>query len=166
MDPRIGGPGLGQRDTSVRAQMVKMKGEQKNLNLCPCGCPDTALNEHGYCDHLVGWTMDGEVIELREFNCVSIAREMTSEGHIKERPLPWMVDERVGAKTEPVRKDDILVDCGTHNKRVYRGPHVFKPETPTVESLMKLVEYQGMRLKELEKDLGKEEEPAIVQAAG
>ena len=32
-------------------------------NHCPFGCPATALNDLGYCRHLVGFTNDGEIVD-------------------------------------------------------------------------------------------------------
>ena len=35
----------------------------EKVNFCPFGCRDEDLDDHGYCDHLVGFTTDGKMLE-------------------------------------------------------------------------------------------------------
>lgn len=108
MDPRLTIQyGLGETKMTIPALQLKASAAGGKLNLCPCGCDEKDLNEHGYCKHLVGFTVEGKVIELREAN-----------------PAPAIL-ERTGFKTEPVREDDILVPI-TSTSRVYRGKRVVR----------------------------------------
>jgi hypothetical protein len=36
---------------------------KKPDNHCPFGCGDSDLDSHGYCDHLIGFTNDGQTFE-------------------------------------------------------------------------------------------------------
>ncbi len=65
MDPR-----LGELPRPTPEQMVgKQTGKlQPKATPCPFGCTEDSpsMNEHGYCQHLVGWSADGKTYERRE----------------------------------------------------------------------------------------------------
>lgn len=70
--------------------------------LCPFGCRgEGKVNNHGYCKHLVGWTLDGKVVELRE----PLGEEF----------------ERTGREKRELEPDDIVVPRKTPTSRVYRA---------------------------------------------
>ena len=83
--------------------------------LCPFGCArgsvQANINEHGYCRHLVGFSLDKATMEVR---CKIGEREQT------------------GPLTEKVLKTDQLVEMATPTFRVYRqdgkAPFVVSPE--------------------------------------
>lgn len=52
-----------QRQTTL-SPLLAAKSIGANPNLCPFGCPDDDLDEHGYCFHLIGFTNDKKRIEL------------------------------------------------------------------------------------------------------
>lgn len=103
-------------------------------NLCPFGCGPADLSPHGYCRHLVGWTTDGQAVELRE---------TVEELHY----------ERCGAKTGRVEAADVVVPMKTVSARVYRpgagDRRVEKPAdqiTQNVDALQELVAAQAAQL--------------------
>lgn len=65
MDPR-----LGELPRPTPEQMIgKQTGKlQPKPTHCPFGCTEDSpsMNEHGYCQHLVGWSADGKTYERRE----------------------------------------------------------------------------------------------------
>lgn len=102
MDPRL------HRELIPRPPLGEPIGVKPNL--CPCGC--RAVDENGYCRHLVGFTTDGKTMEIRELIRDHESYEMT------------------GRKTEPVLKTDKIVQIpaagaprGTYlaTARVYRA---------------------------------------------
>ena len=76
------------------------------LNLCPCGCSVQRLDDKGYCRHLIGWTVDGQTVELRE---------KFGSGH-----------ERTGNLLGVVEEDDILIS-GTPFRKDKNGNHTPTP---------------------------------------
>lgn len=72
------------------------------VNYCPCGCTLEDLDEHGYCDHLVGFTNDKKKYEalIRERDLED--KELT--GRVK------VVSGNKGAKRKPIEEGDILVN--------------------------------------------------------
>lgn len=56
-------PQGGLMDVTERGRMVRAQLLGKKTNLCPFGCQDHHLNEHGICRHLVGYTVDGKTYE-------------------------------------------------------------------------------------------------------
>lgn len=38
------------------------------VNLCPYGCEEEHLQEHGYCQHLIGFTVPGKPKEMEPFS--------------------------------------------------------------------------------------------------
>lgn len=60
-------------------------------NHCPFGCEVSELDDHGYCDHLVGFTNDGKVIE-------KVFRDDKGITHVSSK------------KTDEVQKADKLVN--------------------------------------------------------
>lgn len=67
-------------------------------NLCPFGCADTQLNEHGYCHHLIGWTQDRKTYERR-----AVRRNGLEITHFREL----------------VTKDMVIVETPRNSDRVY-----------------------------------------------
>ncbi len=100
MDPRRYGP---QERKANLSELMQAKGKAsagEAVNACPFGCQDEELDELGYCQHLVGFTNDGKMME------------------------PMVPDERgrrrcLGSAPEPVKKSDKLVRI-TVSSRVYR----------------------------------------------
>jgi hypothetical protein len=82
--------------------------------LCPfgCGVKNRGVDDRGYCKHLVGFTVDCNVMELRS---------------------RWRGREICGAFTEEVRKTDVLVQMPTQTFRVYRrdGAAPLRREPPS-----------------------------------
>ena len=39
---------------------ISRKEDGDVINRCPFGCEDEQLDEHGYCDHLLGFTVPGD----------------------------------------------------------------------------------------------------------
>lgn len=101
-DPRTAGP-QARRDTRsalMREKALAATGEV--VNFCPYGCDTTALDERGYCFHLVGFTTNGRVMEPR------VVRK--DDGRI-------IVD---GKKPQKLKAGDLLVKITT-TARVYRA---------------------------------------------
>lgn len=89
-------------------------------NLCPYGCTEAkGLNEHGYCRHLIGWTLsdgtEGSVIEMRERYGSANGDDVTSQVNGTNG-----THERCGVARGQVREDDIVVEMATPTRRVYR----------------------------------------------
>jgi hypothetical protein len=142
MDPRM--TTVGQRQMhapKILRDMQRAAADNRKLNLCPCGCPDTALNEHGYCEHLVGFTNDGRSYEPREFPAKD-----------PKTPLESAILERVdGSKPLPVLPDDILVQITT-TARVYRGAKVEQPVEPTQAEMLHMMKDMKEELRVLREE--------------
>lgn len=62
-DPRTVGP---QQRAANMSELMRAKGKAslgEKVNFCPFGCTVEDLDDHGYCDHLVGVTEDGKTME-------------------------------------------------------------------------------------------------------
>lgn len=84
-------------------KQVKVPGLQ---NLCPFGCEDDQLDEWGYCRHLVGFTNDNKIMELRQRGSpkervkksdIIVPREPSSRVY---RDVPAEVTEELPEPTE------------------------------------------------------------------
>lgn len=114
-DPRINPPSR-RNDASSPLMQAKRRasadGGTDTVNFCPFGCDDGALDDHGYCPHLVGFSADGRTLE---------PRVRRSDGRIVV----------MGSKREPVKRGDRLVKITT-TARVYRAtpnPKLVTPRT-------------------------------------
>lgn len=95
MDPRV-------------ADLPKNRSEpKKKPNYCPYGCTLAQHDENGYCRHLIGWTNDGEKIEVRHFHPETKAELQTR--HDSENPAHFRLP------------GDIIVETNSTSSRVYRG---------------------------------------------
>lgn len=85
-------------------------------NHCPFGCPDENLDELGYCEHLVGFTSDGFVLEpivlRRRYS--RDAKEWIEDGNV-------MVD---GREPEEVQPGDKRVNPKFEQKDDHGVPHM------------------------------------------
>lgn len=92
-------------------------------NHCPFGCEAVDLDDYGYCQHLVGFSNDGKVME-----------QVKSHPKTKER----FVDGRSQAS---VLKGDILinpehkqlVDGVERMSKSWVSARVYRPEAPAVK---------------------------------
>lgn len=76
-------------------------------NFCPYGC--TALDENGYCRHLVGFSDDGKSLEPLE--AVRMRSRKDEDGNtVAGEFVRWRVN---GRKRQPVQKGDKLVNPET-----------------------------------------------------
>ena len=82
------------------------------LNLCPCRCQVRHLDDKGYCKHLIGWTIDGQTIELRELFGTGFERT----GNI----LGIVEDDDILVSGTPFRTDKQGNPSPTPTQRVYR----------------------------------------------
>lgn len=102
----------------MRAHMVAIKTQDKP-NFCPFGCTPQHLDEHGYCDHLIGFTEDKKGYEpfvldtnekSRTFGQRRVQVELRGPKHHRIKVL------------KKIRKTDKIVQI-TSSWRVYRdGP--------------------------------------------
>ncbi len=110
MDPRQIKPAnerLDQRSPLMKAKEADRTGE--GVNFCPFGCEQDDMDDHGYCDHLIGFSNDGKTYE------------------------PMVKDERGhrvvrGGRPAPVQRTDKLVQITT-SSRVYRDTKEEKLKT-------------------------------------
>ena len=56
-------PGAGLRPKTLWEAMRRLILRGHKVNLCPFGCQEEHLDEHGYCRHLVGFTNNGQTYE-------------------------------------------------------------------------------------------------------
>ncbi len=78
------------------------------INFCPYGCPDDALDEHGYCRHLVGFTVPGKPKWMEP-------RVLTEIGRAKD--LRYVVDGK--HKVPTPKGKDVKLEEITVSSRVY-----------------------------------------------
>lgn len=109
MDPRVG-------DNGARFNMQPITpngviGADKPM-LCPFHCGLQRVDLNGYCRHLIGWSVDGETVELREE--FSPGKERV--GHL----LGVVEDGDVLVSGTPDRKNKAKQPCPTPSHRVYR----------------------------------------------
>lgn len=104
------------------------------VNFCPFGCEDEQLDQHGYCRHLVGFSVGDPVhpvqfepmIHLRRGRVVYVERATTKAEHDEEGKAIIVHGK---PKLQPIQKGDRLVRITT-SCRVYRDV----PETAKSES--------------------------------
>jgi hypothetical protein len=89
----------------LRRQRANTIGDK--VNVCPFGCRDEELDEHGYCDHLVGFTNDKKVYEAMEWDEIHGRRIVRGNKGLKRKDCPQ------------VKGSDILVQISC-SWRVYR----------------------------------------------
>lgn len=99
-DPRLRAPAQRKNPLSPLMQAKRAASSGSVVNFCPFGCGDDALDDHGYCHHLVGFTSDGRVMECRVRR--SDGRIITS-----------------GTKKQELQRGDVKVKVTT-SARVYR----------------------------------------------
>jgi hypothetical protein len=84
------------------------------INVCPFGCGDSDLDDHGYCKHLVGFTNaqlpEGDVKKVTDEGVVEV---------LEEQPNRAIATKAVGRKRLPLKPGDKLVRI-TQSSRVYR----------------------------------------------
>lgn len=90
-----------------RAQ-TEASARRKKHNKCPWGCREDngKCDEHGYCRHLVGWTIDGKVIDVRVMKQHGVATPI----------------EELKPEGDAVQPKDRVVNMGHDFERVYRYP--------------------------------------------
>lgn len=150
----------------VAQAIQKERAAGRKFNACPCGCTDQMLNQHGYCRHLIGWTNDKKWYEARQ-RVTRTGLDGKPDGSPYERVgamepdpegEPFLDDE--GRKILPLRPvlhevlpTDILIASGG-SWRVYRGQQVrdVVSDVPSLESLIKKVEYLGNQVATLAKE--------------
>jgi hypothetical protein len=128
------------------------------VNLCPYGCPAKALTEQGYCKHLVGFTLDGQTVELNEKFMAAVHDEngdpLDTGGRF----------QRTGPRFGKVEPTDVVVEVtngrpvATPTRRVYRpGPDDKRVErsgqeqTQDLDALKAIVAEQQKQIEELKK---------------
>jgi hypothetical protein len=116
-----------QRSKLLQAQAKATEGEK--VNFCPYGCEDYQLDEHGYCNHLIGFTNDKKLFEpmvkvkggrrrvkvpMAATGEFIIDEEVDEDGNIKPVKTPVYRPQ-----LSPVLKTDELVQISS-SYRVYR----------------------------------------------
>jgi hypothetical protein len=94
------------------------------LNFCPFGCPDSEIDDFGYCRHLVGFTLDKKTYEpmVMDQNGRRIVQVPTEKRNGKIVPV-----------LSKVEKGDQFVEI-TSSYRVYRDLPPEESETPDTEA--------------------------------
>lgn len=114
MDPRV---------NELPKNRVRPKGGPPNL--CPFGCTDRELDQHGYCRHLYGFTEDGHTVEVMEVRADDGGYEkpvLNAEGRVVQ-PGGFVPKLRTGKVRGEVLETDVVVERNTPTSRVYRpGP--------------------------------------------
>ncbi len=96
MDPRQGQPfdvtpagRIKPKDANHSPLMLAMGRAElgQKVNFCPFGCTDEELDEHNYCDHLVGFTKPGND-KVFEPQVTDEKGERHVQGHRAEPVLP------------------------------------------------------------------------------
>lgn len=112
---------IGKGKKSKLSRLLLAKAENTTgevLNFCPFGCPDEALDDHGYCDHLVGFT-NSTLQECKAGNGVMDPMVMNEAG----RRVVQVPSRRVGKKEifqqTKVLPTDVL-ELISISSRVYR----------------------------------------------
>jgi hypothetical protein len=133
------------------------------LNHCPFRCTIDKLDELGYCEHLIGFTTNGQTLEplkarLRQVFDISTGRPMRDE--ITGKPIletdgTFFVDGRPQS-LQPVLKGDVVKFVTQDGKqaisgRVYRG----KPGDPSPTPSKPLRDMQTEELIETIEELHK-----------
>jgi hypothetical protein len=110
----------------MQAKSKAATGEQ--INFCPYGCPDTELDEHGYCYHLIGFTIPGDNKHFEPFmppvsdeKSIEVGVRKTVGKKIVEKKGPGgrVVGRKRVSAIEEVQKGDELVLISV-SSRVYR----------------------------------------------
>lgn len=121
----------------------RMRVKPRFPEICPCGCKLADMNDKGYCKHLVGWTLDRKIVELRE---------TFGTGQY----------ERCGVETRPIDpKNDIIVEMETMTARVYQtqgDPLVTKVPATDNDALMALLQEQSAEIEKLKKRMAESAE--------
>lgn len=104
-----------------RSPLMRAKSKAKSgvkVNACPFGCEDHALDEHGYCKHLVGFSNDKKHYEPQ---VIARGRRVVKVDMVPDPERSGEGDEpALKARLLPVDKDDVLVQITT-SWRVYRN---------------------------------------------
>jgi hypothetical protein len=141
-------------------------------NHCPFGCPDSEMDEHGYCKHLVGFTNGskvGDPLEVITVNpitemCMVNGRHARKEKTYRGKGADRETFDVMPACREVVQKGDKLVnpeevqtlDGGIRNvakmwvsSRVYRDS-VQRPRNPMPPPEKERPDFEAMLAAELE----------------
>ncbi len=118
-DPRLEAVPHGSKLTPLMYAKSKAKGKQ--VNACPFGCVDRQLDQHGYCRHLVGFTLpDSEQYYYPMFLTVGAKRIVKPRTVIDEELSCDGEEPILKSVAEPVQAGDQLVKI-TSCSRVYRN---------------------------------------------
>lgn len=115
----------------VRSELMKRKGASMTgvvVNMCPFGCTEKQIDDHGYCRHLVGFTNDKATYEPM----------LRVEGGRRRVQVPMVIDREESAGMEQgeqilkpdlpkCQKGDQFVQIST-SWRVYRDVVAVKVE--------------------------------------
>jgi hypothetical protein len=114
-DPRILGVEQRQKKANLSPLMLRKSQETtgEKVNVCPFGCEAEDLDEHGYCDHLIGFTRDKKFYEPQVMNPLTERREVV--GSVRDPKTGKMVPNLL-----LVKQSDQLVQI-TDCYRVYRN---------------------------------------------
>lgn len=123
-DPRVIGP---QQRKANLSPLMEAKGRAsagEKLNFCPHGCTDEDLDDHGYCRHLVGFTLPGNdklyepMVERLGQRKVQVSRPIVKEPGVdkEDQQASWKWGK---PQYQEVKKTDKLVRI-TVCSRVYR----------------------------------------------
>lgn len=120
-DPRQHGP---QQRSANHSDLMKALGRAsvgEKVNFCPFGCQEQHLDDHGYCRHLVGFTLPGDptkyepMVKRNGKRVVQVPRPKVKVGADEEGD----VFEDGPPQYQDVLPGDQLVRI-THCSRVYR----------------------------------------------
>lgn len=118
-DPRLEAVPHGSKLSPLMYAKSKTKSGNK-VNACPFGCVDRQLDQHGYCRHLVGFTVPGETQWYYPMTMGPGGRRIVKPKTVPDEELSVEGEEPI-LKTvaEPVKEGDRLVLI-TSCSRVYR----------------------------------------------
>jgi hypothetical protein len=120
MTPQGPRPRSANHSPLMRALTHTQQGEV--VNACPFGCPNEDLDDHGYCRHLVGFTVPGDekhyepMVETVRGRVVKVDRDRRATG-AEDQDGPVYKEGK--ARYEEVKKGDELRWI-TVSARVYR----------------------------------------------
>ena len=117
----------------TRSDLMKLKSKMTNgekVNACPFGCGIEDLDDNGYCDHLIGFTMDGVsyepmVVDDRGRRVVQVPMEQVGERTTPKGNKVPILKPVLGK----VKKGDKLERI-TCSSRVYREAGCPEAELP------------------------------------
>ena len=118
-----------------RSRLMRALGKtshRSDVNFCPYGCDDLDLDEHGYCYHLIGFTLPGDRTKyepllppVKDWDDPQDHDGLSKEMGFLCRTHEAGVRKTGCGKRGKVQKGDVLVDI-TCSCRVYRD--IDRPE--------------------------------------